>query len=322
MSQHLFSDNASTTLASAITSASTTLSVVSGTGSLFPAITTGQDFIFTLQHIVSSVVTAYEICLCTARSTDNFTTIVRAQEGTSAQAWAAGDVVALLSTSGGLNSFIQANQLQAQAGNYAIDTGSANAYSVGLTPALTAHVVGMPIRFLAGNTNTGASTFNDGVGSAALVSASLTALPPNAIIAGVIYTAIYTSTGQFQLASSPATATFIPAWNGFSTNPAPTLIPYTATGTYISINFPVNCYGISNSGTFQISGLPTVICPSAQRAVPVVGMINGGSSLTGVSMAVISPAGTISMFLDGAEDGWAAAGNKGFQFGSSIMYSL
>lgn len=42
--------------------------------------------------------------------------------------------------------------------DYAPDTGAANAYVIALTPALTAHVVGMPIHFKAANANTGASS--------------------------------------------------------------------------------------------------------------------------------------------------------------------
>lgn len=44
--------------------------------------------------------------------------------------------------------------------DYAADTGAANAYVIALTPALTSHVVGMPIHFMAANANTGASTIN------------------------------------------------------------------------------------------------------------------------------------------------------------------
>lgn len=42
--------------------------------------------------------------------------------------------------------------------DYALDTGAANAYVIALTPALTAQVAGMPIKFKAASDNTGAST--------------------------------------------------------------------------------------------------------------------------------------------------------------------
>ncbi len=44
--------------------------------------------------------------------------------------------------------------------NYASSTGSANAYVLAPSPALTAHVVGLPITFKANFTNTGAATIN------------------------------------------------------------------------------------------------------------------------------------------------------------------
>jgi hypothetical protein len=66
----------------------------------------GNFFIATLQHLASGIVTANEIIKVTATSTDTFT-IGRAQEGTTAQAWAPGDTCALLCTAGGLAGFMQ-----------------------------------------------------------------------------------------------------------------------------------------------------------------------------------------------------------------------
>lgn len=53
--------------------------------------------------------------------------------------------------------------------DYAADTGSADAYAIALSPALAAHVTGMPISFKAANANTGAATLNvDGLGAVAV----------------------------------------------------------------------------------------------------------------------------------------------------------
>jgi len=112
MTVQLFSNNASTTLASGISSSATSMSLTSGGGALFPAIADGSGnfFVVTLQHISGGAVTAYEIVQVTARSTDTLT-IVRAQEGTTAQAWAAGDTCAMLCTAGSLSGFMQGPQL-------------------------------------------------------------------------------------------------------------------------------------------------------------------------------------------------------------------
>ncbi len=87
-----FADNASAKLASAITSGDVTLNVVTGQGAQFPTPAGGAVFRATL---ISS--TALEIVEVTARSSDTFT-IVRAKEGTTAVAFAAGDNLKLFLT--------------------------------------------------------------------------------------------------------------------------------------------------------------------------------------------------------------------------------
>jgi hypothetical protein len=203
MSLRKFSNNAVTTLAANITSAATTLSVVSGTGSLFPAITSPQDFSATL--VKNGNPSVFEVIYVTGRSGDTFTAIARAQEGTSAVAWNAGDTVALFPTAAGLAAFAQFDDLQDQSTNYAVDVGSANAYSVTLSPALLGHVVGMPIRFLAAHTNTGASTFNDGFGGAGITTQEGAVLVAGEITAGGIYEIFFTGS-NFQLAGVHALA--------------------------------------------------------------------------------------------------------------------
>lgn len=96
----LYTNNATTTLSASITNSTTSLSVASGTGSLFPAIT-GSDFFFVT---ISNSAGTNEIVKVTARSVDTFT-IVRAQDGTSAAAWSAGDKVELRITKAMLDQF-------------------------------------------------------------------------------------------------------------------------------------------------------------------------------------------------------------------------
>lgn len=93
--------------------------------------------------------------------------------------------------------------MQTQSQNYAADTGTPNAYSVSLTPALTAHVVGMPIRVKIANTNTGASTFNPGPGAVPIVDAYGNALTSGVLIAGRVYTLVYDG-ASYQLLSPSA----------------------------------------------------------------------------------------------------------------------
>ena len=85
----LYTNNAFTTLASAINSSVTSLTVATGEGSRFPAIT-GTDYFYVTVFNAS----LSEIVKVTARSTDTMT-IVRAQDSTTAQSFSSGDSVQL-----------------------------------------------------------------------------------------------------------------------------------------------------------------------------------------------------------------------------------
>lgn len=84
----VLNNNAVSRLASSLSSGATTLSVTTGEGAKFPSPSAGQWFPLTI--IKSSG--ALEILRCSARSGDVFT-VTRAQEGTAAQAFSAGDRV-------------------------------------------------------------------------------------------------------------------------------------------------------------------------------------------------------------------------------------
>ena len=98
----LFTNNATTTLASSITNVATSLTVASGKGALFPTIT-GTDY--TMCTLQNTAGTTTEIVKVTARTTDTFT-IVRAQEGTTASAFASGDKFELRVTAGEMTNLV------------------------------------------------------------------------------------------------------------------------------------------------------------------------------------------------------------------------
>jgi len=85
-----FTNFARSKVATGINSSATTLAITGGTGALFPALTGAEYFYLTLEN--SSLVR--EIVKVTARTADTLT-IVRAQDGTTAAAWVAGDTVSL-----------------------------------------------------------------------------------------------------------------------------------------------------------------------------------------------------------------------------------
>jgi len=96
----LFKNNAFSALAASLTNVATTLTVSTGHGDRFPAVTGADFFMLTLQDASNNV----EIVKVTARTAGaDSMTIVRAQEGFTARAWNMGDVVELRVTSFALN---------------------------------------------------------------------------------------------------------------------------------------------------------------------------------------------------------------------------
>lgn len=97
----LAANNAQTVLAAGISSTATSLTVNTGTGTLFPSPVAGTSF-FKLTIIDAATGTLTEIVHVTARNGDVFT-IQRGQEGTVPRAWSANDIAANMMTAGTLS---------------------------------------------------------------------------------------------------------------------------------------------------------------------------------------------------------------------------
>jgi len=100
----IFANNATSALASAVTASATTIFLAAGSGELFPSPAANQYFALTLNDLATGLLT--EICYCTSRNIDTLT-VIRAQEGTTAIAWSAGDLAANKITAGTLANFNQ-----------------------------------------------------------------------------------------------------------------------------------------------------------------------------------------------------------------------
>lgn len=99
-----FSNNAASTLAGSISNVATTCNLAPGTGVLFPNPSVGQYFVMTLIDAVTKLLR--EVVHVTVRSGDALT-VVRAQEGTTALSWTAGDIAANLNTKGTMEAMAQ-----------------------------------------------------------------------------------------------------------------------------------------------------------------------------------------------------------------------
>ena len=133
MGYPLFTNNAATGMVYPISSSATTLVVNGGSGSLFPTPTGGNYFMLTL---ISQLTGNMEIVQCTARSGDTFT-FVRAQENTTAQAFAIGDAVQLRITAGSLQTFANPTVVNSVAAGTGIgvssSTGNVTISNTGVT---------------------------------------------------------------------------------------------------------------------------------------------------------------------------------------------
>jgi len=99
-----FSNFNLTVLAQGLATNTVSVVVSTGTGAAFPSPPAGVQFALVLNDAASR--TKYEICYCTARSGDTLT-VLRAQEGTTAQTWSIGDYCWCGTTAG-----TQANMVQ------------------------------------------------------------------------------------------------------------------------------------------------------------------------------------------------------------------
>lgn len=106
-----FTNNAFGTLASSISNSASTITLTSGNGARFPSLGAGEFFYATLVDSSNNL----EIVKVTARSTDSLT-VTRAQDGTSARAYSAGDRIELRPVAAVLTNMVQLDGNQTIAG--------------------------------------------------------------------------------------------------------------------------------------------------------------------------------------------------------------
>jgi uncharacterized protein YdeI (BOF family) len=171
MGQQLFTNNARTTLAAAISGASTSLTLAAGTGALFPSPTGGDFFVVTLATVAAGIETNIEIVTCTARASDVLT-VTRAMDGATptgtALTHAIGDVVSLRDTAGFFS-----RTVNALAGAEVVATKNASGGYVGLSGfmAMLVNAAGTVTSFIASAATSARTwTFPDKSGTVAMTS--------------------------------------------------------------------------------------------------------------------------------------------------------
>ncbi len=229
----LYANNAKTTLAAAITSTQTSITVAPGTGSLFPTPVPGVSwFALTLTSATSSSV--YEITYCTSRSGDTLT-VLRGQEGTTAQPFNLNDIAGNYDTAYVMENLIQVDQWQDNTYGLATAGGTVNALTATIPSNFTSIPNGMQIILLASGANTGPATLQLTLGST--ITSALPIIKGNnaPLIAGDIplagypLTLIYSSTlsawviTDIAINLSPYATLLSPAFTGTPTAPTPAI---------------------------------------------------------------------------------------------------
>lgn len=205
MSNYQFSNNANTTIGSTLSSSATTITVATGTGVKFPILSGSQFFTGTIFAAGSSTGTPNEIVYVTARTGDTMT-VLRGQEGTTAQSWPIGAIFSNFLTAGALSGLSGSTDIQSQFGNSAVDSGSANAGIITLSPAITSlsSILYSPIRVKkVGSINTAAYTLNVNGFGAKNVVLNGDAIQAGQLEASQIYEVVWDGT-SFELMNFPA----------------------------------------------------------------------------------------------------------------------
>lgn len=212
----LYTNNAYTKLDAPISAVALTIQVKAGDGAKFPNPTGGDFFLLTLSKISSGVETAIEITKCTARTGDVLT-VVRAQEGTTAQAYTVDDNAQLRMTAATAQSF--ENHMASTANPHAVTKAQVGLGSVDNTadsakPVSTAQQAALDLKAPINNpTFTGTvggitktmvglgNVDNTSDANKPVSTAQATALGLKADLAGAAFTGAISSTGSVTGAS-------------------------------------------------------------------------------------------------------------------------
>lgn len=238
MANILYANNAAGTLLAGITNAATSLTLGAGQGAKFPAPTPPQVFYVTLTDAATQ--TLIEIVKVTAVSGDVFS-ITRAQDGTSALSWSAGDIVSQRVIRLELQGFENAAE-----GNFA-------AQITPVTPSTTLGIVGTT---LADNANAGSvGEFVSGLQTAGV----LVTTSPSSVISAALTAGDWDVSGNaFFNPSGGASVTFQEAGistvnNAFGNVTTSSAIQgFTAVGSGCAIPTPVVRINVATTTTVYL----------------------------------------------------------------------
>ena len=184
MSVIIFGNNVTSTITGSITSASTTVNLAVGSGAQFPQPQPGQFFIATF--IDQATGTQREIVHVTNITADT-ATIVRAQEGTVAQAWTVASIFAHLHTAGAMAAMMQKTDVNdGSLVHCGVDSGAPNQVVSNTFPPSTSYIQGAQYDIYIQHNNTGPTTAAfDGLPAMPVINLDGSTLTANELISGI-----------------------------------------------------------------------------------------------------------------------------------------
>lgn len=248
----LVANNATSYLAGTLTAVATSLTVSSGTGTLFPTLSGSDVFYVTLTNVSNQ----NEIVKVTAKATDTFT-IVRAQDGTSALAFAIGDKVELRVIKVVFDDKASLTNDQTFSG--------ANTFSGGIL--FGAGTAALPSVTTTGDTNTG--MFFPAADTIAFAEGGVEAMriDSSGIVTGTAGNLMLISGTSVSISGSPTSVAFtgLPSWvkriviqlQDVSTNGTSNHIVqlgYGTTPTYVATGYSGTCNTQAGTGTQNSTG--------------------------------------------------------------------
>lgn len=208
------------------------------------------------------------------------------------------------------------NRLSAFTNALFTETGSANAYVITPSPAITAYAAGQSFEFIPANSNTSTSTLNvNALGSKAIQYQGV-ALIAGQLSSTAIATVVYDGT-QFQLLNPSAGAwnTWSPVWTGFSA--APTAVArYFQMGKMVFAQIDITVDGTSNSNALTVT-LP-VNAKNVNHFLWTLGTDNGGPLSVPGRLQTAAASNVATAFKDIGGTAWTTSGAKDISF--SITY--
>jgi len=182
MSGEIFTNLAETTLSGAIGAGATSLTVADGSD--FPSPGAGEYFMCIL---VKKATGAHELIKVTARTSNSFDTVVRAQEGSSAIAFDDGDIVEHRPTAASFTRRASKDDIQQDGPNFVVAGGSADVITVTFDPVPTALADGHRASVQIASDNAGPVTLNpNSLGANNIKHLDGSWLAPNDLKAGMI----------------------------------------------------------------------------------------------------------------------------------------